>query len=892
MTTPSAWGNATDRMLAALRVLYAPGQVVELRVPKGGADGTISGFFNKGRELAQAAANLSGRYPGIYTTLNPLRAELLERSPNQLTRNADKGTLATDDDVTERRWMLVDVDPVRPPDVSSTQAERSAAFALAAEVTDWLAESGWPLPVLADSGNGAHLLYRVQLPNDDASKALVHGALKRLAQQFNTDALKIDTKVANASRICKVYGTVAAKGQATADRPHRAAEMLDVPAALEIVTPEQLAAMAPIEPATSSPAPLTPPAQGDDRVRKYVIAALDGAIRTISAAGPGTRNDTLNSEAYGVFRWAAGGFISRAMVWAGLEAAALGIGLERSEVNSTLHSAWDAAQKKPRMASDMPEPTHPQRRQARPVETVDPETGEILPAPAPDAANDNAAEPPLWGRPLDVFAEFPAPGVDLSCLPDTIAAYAAECGELIGVEPGMVALPAIVACAAALHDDVTIQPKRHESSWTESARLWCAIVGNPSVKKSPAIRRATKRLRKIDADLAEENARTSADYQDQLEQFKDAKKEARKTGEAIKAPERPRMGQMIVEDITVEKLTDVLADNARGVLCINDELSGWFGSMDAYSGGKAGNKDRAAWLQAYNGGFRRVDRVQRGTVSVPNFSVSMIGGIQPDSIRRIAKDMTDDGLMQRFMIIVGRNAREHDRTEDLAVTRAFGNLVDHLHRVQPSQEPVKLSEGAHQVREALMAYAAELADYPALPGGLRSHLGKWPGLFARLLLTYHAIECAERSVHPCSCEAARHTADRVDRLMRRFLLPHAMAYYTDILGAAGELEHARWVAGFVLARGLQDVTNRDLTQAYKQWRGLDDWRRQRVMQVLEDMGWLVPVLAADNRNRRGVSTWAVNPAVHALFAEQAADEAQRRTRLRDEIAAMQRAGRD
>lgn len=515
-----------------------------------------------------------------------------------------------------------------------------------------------------------------------------------------------------------------------------------------------------------------------------------------------------------------------------------------------------------------------------------PDIAEDVSGPAPDNSVEPSPDGSSWPSPLDIFAEFPAPPIHADMLPRVIADYATECGELIGVDPSMIAIPAIVACAAALHDGVTIQPKRHETSWTESARLWCAIVGAPSVRKSPAIRRATKRLRKIDADLAEGNAKLAADYADQAEQYKDAKKEAKKSGGmSVPAPEKPPMERMIVEDITVEALSEVLKDNPRGVMCIQDELSGWFGSMDAYSGSKSGNKDRAAWLQAYNGGFRQVDRIMRGAVMIPNFSVCMIGGIQPDAIRQLAAKMTDDGLMQRFMIIVGRNAVELDRIEDKAVSDAFGRLVDTLHRVMPADRPARLSDGAHAIREALMRYSGEMADYMALPGGLRSHLGKWPGLFARLLLTYHAIECAAESVHPCDALVSEQTAARVDRLMRRFLLPHALAYYSDILGASSDLEHARWVAGYALSRNLTTVTNRELVRAYRHWRGLDDWRRQRVMSALQDAGWLEP-LAEDQHNKRGASAWVINPRVHAEFAAKAAHEADRRAKLRDEIASL------
>jgi hypothetical protein len=250
--------------------------------------------------------------------------------------------------------------------------------------------------------------------------------------------------------------------------------------------------------------------------------------------------------------------------------------------------------------------------------------------------------------------------------------------------------------------------------------------------------------------------------------------------------------------------------------------------------------------------------------------------------------MTDDGLMQRFMVVIGSNAPEHDRMEDALANRGFADLVDHLHRIQPSGEVVRLSDGAHDVRERLNAYAAELADYPALPGGLRSHLGKWSGLFARLLLVYHAVECAGEGAHPVSRQVRRSTAEQVERLMRRFLLPHALAYYTDVLGGSGDLEHARWIAGHILSKGLAAISNRELVQAYKQWRGMEDWRRQRVMQLLEDMSWVSPVLEDGRAGRRGATNWAVNAAVHTDFAKRAAAEAERRDKIRAEIVAMHR----
>ncbi len=96
------------------------------------------------------------------------------------------------------------------------------------EIREALAAEGWPDPLLADSGNGGHLLYRINLPNDHASTQLVKRCLEALAFRFDDEHVTIDQKVFNASRIWKVYGTMARKGHDTPDRPHRLSRVLEV----------------------------------------------------------------------------------------------------------------------------------------------------------------------------------------------------------------------------------------------------------------------------------------------------------------------------------------------------------------------------------------------------------------------------------------------------------------------------------------------------------------------------------------------------------------------------------------------------------------------------------------------------------------------------------------
>jgi hypothetical protein len=163
---------------------------------------------------------------GVYATLNPLRPDLLARRCNRLDW-AREGELAGDKDVLARRWLLVDAAPVRDPHVSSTDDEKARARDTAHAVRDHLRSHGWPDPLLADSGNGYHLLYRVDLPAADGGA--LERVLRGLAARFETAHVKIDRKVFNPGQICKLPGTLARKGDHTPSRPHRRARLFEVP---------------------------------------------------------------------------------------------------------------------------------------------------------------------------------------------------------------------------------------------------------------------------------------------------------------------------------------------------------------------------------------------------------------------------------------------------------------------------------------------------------------------------------------------------------------------------------------------------------------------------------------------------------------------------------------
>jgi len=231
----------------ALETIVEPGQVVELRALNVSKvdyrrPHTQSGFFDFDHldEMAEVAYRLTPDAQGVYFTLNPLKLDVLARRYNRV--EIVTGDTARDVDVEKRARLLIDADPVRIAGVSAKETEKANAKDVIRRVQDFLQEGGWPNPIFADSGNGYHLLYDIDLPVDDDE--LVKRVLTALAVRFDTPEVKIDRQVFNPSRIVKLYGTLARKGDSIADRPHRWTSIIETPDDRKVVSRELLEALA------------------------------------------------------------------------------------------------------------------------------------------------------------------------------------------------------------------------------------------------------------------------------------------------------------------------------------------------------------------------------------------------------------------------------------------------------------------------------------------------------------------------------------------------------------------------------------------------------------------------------------------------------------------------
>jgi hypothetical protein len=211
----------------SFRVLYQPGDVAELRIlhhPT--ARATTSGYYDDHELMARDAARLSGKAPAVYATLNPVLPALLARAKNHL-RVVEETT--KDNEILRLAWFLVDCDARRPARISATDTEHAAALEKAKQCREWLRGEGWPEPIFADSGNGGHLCYRLELANTAANTEMLKSCLLALDLYFTDTVVQVDTSTYNPSRIVKVWGTLAMKGDDVPERPHRLSRLIDDP---------------------------------------------------------------------------------------------------------------------------------------------------------------------------------------------------------------------------------------------------------------------------------------------------------------------------------------------------------------------------------------------------------------------------------------------------------------------------------------------------------------------------------------------------------------------------------------------------------------------------------------------------------------------------------------
>ncbi len=451
-----------------------------------------------------------------------------------------------------------------------------------------------------------------------------------------------------------------------------------------------------------------------------------------------------------------------------------------------------------------------------------------------------------------------------------------DLAEGAGAPVDYVAISVIAVAASLIGGKRRVAPFETAGQWKEPCVLWCAVVGDPSSNKSPAIDAATEPLRRMEADHALHHSSALMAFEARAERARQEHKVWQKDVETAtkehlatpplpddaKMPETPERRRLMVQDATPEAVGAILAGNPTGTLHQRDELAGWITGFERYSAG-----GREFWLEAYGGRPMVIDRKgAREPLRIGFNGVSVLGGIQPEKLADCLLSGADDGLVARFLwawpdAVPYRRPRQ---VADVALLDRLYRCLDALpveYIEDGSAIPVvlPLSNVAADIFEAWKRdnQAAE-SDAASL---FKSFCGKLSGTVLRLALVAEYLRFAMIGFggEPASISVASITAaaDFVDSYAK----PTALRVFGDAALPPVERNAA------ILARHLQRtrpamVNARDLKRtsgipALKTVEALDD-----ALACLVEADWLKEApgatSAAGGRPRRD---YLVNPAI-------------------------------
>lgn len=473
-------------------------------------------------------------------------------------------------------------------------------------------------------------------------------------------------------------------------------------------------------------------------------------------------------------------------------------------------------------------------------------------------------------------------------VPEPFRPWVFDIAHRMQCPPDFIMVAAIVMAGSVIGAGCGIRPKRRDD-WLVVPNLWGGIVARPGMLKSPSLAEAIRPIDRLEIRAREEFECAEKDFLAEAETAK-ARREAlrsemvkaakRKKGAAnlddlktefagLPEPEKPSWRRFKTNDSTIEKLSELLKENPRGVLYFRDELIGLLTSWE-----KPGREpDRAFYLESWNGkGTHTSDRIGRGTIFVENCCISILGGIQPGKLEgyllQAMDNLGNDGLLQRFQVLVypdePKDWRLIDQYPDAESKNRVFRIIEKLAEMdftlsgakQDGEGKLPYFNFADDAQDLFNEWLTELQtvklkayESPVM----QEHLSKYRKLMPALALIFHLIDVADSGESgPVSLGAAERAAGFCD-----YLESHARRIY-GLIADATQQSTAR-LAEKISAGELADgFTARDVYR--RGWHGLTDHEIVRLAcNELVEMGWLREKITPPAFGQKSKTEYVVNP---------------------------------
>ncbi|WP_371018938.1 YfjI family protein [Pseudalkalibacillus sp. JSM 102089] len=342
-----------------------------------------------------------------------------------------------------------------------------------------------------------------------------------------------------------------------------------------------------------------------------------------------------------------------------------------------------------------------------------------------------------WGAPVP-FDEYTLPDFPIEVIPEWLREYVKGVAESTQTPVDAPGMAAISVLSTALAQKFYV---RLTGEWSESLNTYSILALPPGNRKSSVFKALQEPItafergerERLSVQVAEQKAKFKAN-QKRLEQLE---KEYAKNGDQttlkeivslaneIENEEILSLPRFITEDVTPEKLADLMAENHEKMALLSAEGGGIFGIMAGRyaSDGKA---NLEIFLKGFSGDYCAVDRMGRETkvLNEPALTIGLF--LQPEVVQGVPPSFQERGLMPRFLYSFPRSLVGHRKITPLPIeadikSRYLLNIKKLLQMDTHEAVPITFSNKAREQEERLRGEIEKMF----LDGGDLSEMKEW-----------------------------------------------------------------------------------------------------------------------------------------------------------------------
>ncbi len=482
----------------------------------------------------------------------------------------------------------------------------------------------------------------------------------------------------------------------------------------------------------------------------------------------------------------------------------------------------------------------------------------------------------LWEKPREIETKTPpVQALQSELIPEPFRHWLADVSHRMQTPPDFAAISSLVIVGSIIGAGCSIRPKRLDD-WEIIPNVWGAAIGRPSVVlKSPSMKEPMSLLERLQAEYGEQYEQDKAgaefDMLANKAMIDDVKGQLSKAAKGkgkdcvVKGDDLQKLKADYMElsenaepeatrrlfktnETSVQSMTVLQNQNPRGLLTFRDELTALLVKWDREDGAD----ERAYFLEGWNGNGSYTDfKIGRGLTEAPNICISLLGGIQPDKLRRYlyqAQNGSNDGLMQRLQLAVWPDEPERWRLIDTIPNKAEKRRAFDIMKALAELDFIgcgavqseyddrpyfRFDDAGQAVFNEWLTDLQTVKIQQETNPLMVEHFGKFRSLMPSLALIFHCIDIADgKAQGNVTAQAAMLAVEWCV-----YLESHARRIYA--MAESPEHEAAVRLADKIKAGALPNPFNSRIVQQ-KGWHGLNEKQEvEAACNVLIEESWLM-----------------------------------------------------